>query len=255
MPRGPVIRLEGVGRTFDGASSPAVADVTFDVQPGEMVALIGPSGAGKTTLFGMLACLDRPTVGRYELLGVDAGIANEKERASLRNRRIGLLFGEPRMAPHLSLQHNVELPLEYGAGKRYRVRARDALARVGLEALHRARPGDVGPAERRLAAVARALIMNPHVLLADEPVGGLDAVAGLRVLAHLQRQNIERGLTMFIATQAAEVAVLCSRVIAIEGGRVVADERVPGRRLATSSLAAALGKGSAFASAGSETNQ
>lgn len=95
MHGGPVIRLEGVGRTFDGAASPAVADVTFDVQPGEMVALIGPSGAGKTTLFGMLACLDRPTVGRYELLGIDAGTASEKERASLRNRRIGLLFGEP----------------------------------------------------------------------------------------------------------------------------------------------------------------
>ncbi len=239
MDSAPVIRLEGVGRTFDGAHGPAVADVSFDVQSGEMVALIGPSGAGKTALFGVLACLDRPTVGRYELLGIDVGVASEEERAVLRNRRIGLVFSEPHMAPNLSLQHNVELPLEYGAGKRYRVRARDALARVGLDAVHRATPGQVGPTELRLAALARALVMNPHIVFADEPTNGLDAVAALQVLGHLQRQNVERHITMVIATKDAEVAALCSRAILIEGGRVVADEQIPVRRLAASELARA----------------
>ena len=240
----PVIRLEGVGRAFDdarsaGAQGPALEDVTFDVAAGEMVALIGPSGAGKTVLFNVLACLDRPSVGRYELLGMDAGAAGERERATLRSRRIGLMFQDPHLAPRLSLQHNVELPLEYGAGKRYRVRARDALAAVGLEPLRRARPRDVTPAERRLASVARALVMNPRVLLADEPTGGLDRLSGLRVLMHLQRQNLENGLTVVVATMDADMAALCSRAIILERGQVVRDERISTRRLAAAELFAA----------------
>lgn len=239
MPGDTVIRLEGVGREFRGgqdAPSHALAGISLDVGAGEMVAIVGPAGAGKTVLFNILACLDRPTSGTYQLLGRDAGAASEEDRALVRNRRLGLLYPAARLVEHLSLQHNVELPLEYGGGRRYKVRARDALARVGIADAAKRRPAQVTPVEARLTAVARALVMNPHVVLADEPVAGLDAISALRVLATLQKANTETSTTVVITTKDPDVAMLCTRVVSLDGGRVAADDPVRERRLAARAL-------------------
>ena len=234
-----VIRLDGVEREFHGEQDGvprALGGVSMDVREGEMVAIVGPSGAGKTVLFNILACLDRPTRGTYELLGHDAGSADDATRAALRNRRLGLLYPDAWLVRHLSIQHNVELPLEYGGGRRYKVRARDALVRADIAGVAKRRPSQVTPAEARLAAVARALVMNPRVLLADEPVAGLDAVSALRVLTLLQSVNAESGTTVVLTTKDPDVATLCSRIVRLDGGLIVGDDMVRERRLAAPAL-------------------
>ena len=232
-----LLTLSDVGREFEagGASGAALSGVNLEVAEGEMVALLGPSGAGKTTLLGILGALDLPTRGAYRFRGADVAAMSAADRATLRNRRIGQVFDVPHLAEHLTAQRNVEAPLEYGGGKRYKVRARDRLAYAGLAGRESARPPQLTPGERQRVAIARASVMNPRVVLADEPTASLDAHAALQALALLQRLHAD-GVAVVMGTAQPAVAAYCARVIRLAEGRVTADEPVRERRSAALEL-------------------
>lgn len=232
-----LLTLSDVERDFaaGGAAGRALSGVSLEVYEGEMLALLGPSGSGKTALLGVLGALDLPTRGAYRFHGADVAAMSERERAQLRNRRIGHVFDVAHLAEHLTAQRNVEIPLEYGGGKRYKVRARDRLAYAGLAGRESAKPSALTPGERQCAAIARATVMNPHLLLADEPTASLDAHAALRTLALLQRIHAD-GVTLIVATAQPSVAAYCTRVVRLAEGRVTADEPVRERRSAALEL-------------------
>lgn len=233
-----LLTLSDVERDFAacGARGRALSGVSMEVYEGEMVALLGPSGSGKTALLGVLGALDLPTRGVYRFHGADVAAMSERERAQLRNRRIGHVFDVAHLAEHLTTQRNVEVPLEYGGGKRYKVRARDRLAYAGLAGRESARPSALTPGERQRAAIARATVMNPRLLLADEPTASLDAHAALQALALLQRLHADGGMTLIVATAQPSVAAYCTRVVRLAEGRVTADEPVRERRSAALEL-------------------
>ena len=242
-----LLTLSDVERDFEagGAAGRALSGVSLTVYEGEMLALLGPSGAGKTALLGVLGALDLPTRGAYRFRGADVAAMSERERAQLRNRRIGQVFDVAHLAEHLTAQRNVEVPLEYGGGKRYKVRARDRLAYAGLAGRESARPSALTPGERQRVAIARAAVMNPHLLLADEPTASLDAHAALQALALLQRLHADGGLTLIVATAQPSVAAYCTRVVRLAEGRVGADEAVGERRSAALELHRAEREGAA----------
>ena len=233
-----LLTLSDVERDFHvgGAAGRALSGVNMEVYESEMLALLGPSGAGKTTLLGILGALDLPTRGAYRFRGADVTAMSERGRAQLRNRRIGQVFDVSHLAEHLTAQRNVETPLEYSGGKRYKVRARDRLAYAGLAGRESARPSQLTPGERQRAAIARASVMNPHLLLADEPTASLDAHAALQALALLQRLHADGGITLIVATAQPAVAAYCTRVVRLAEGRVTADEPVRERRSAALEL-------------------
>ena len=221
---------------LDGLVCVGADGAELRIARGEMAALLGPPASGKTALLRVLACLDRPAAGRYALDGVDVGACTDDALARLRNRRVGSLFGSPRLIDRLSAQLNVETSLEYGGGHRYKVRARDALALVGLGAPLRMRPPALSPLDRHRVAIARAIVMNPALLVADEPLEGLHERDALEVLALLQRLNTRRGLTIVLATPDASVADYCTRVVAFADGRVAGERAVRDRRVAAADL-------------------
>ena len=233
-----LLTLSDVERDFHAGAvvGRALSGVNLEAYEGDMLALLGPAGAGKTTLLGILGALDLPTRGVYRFRGTDVAAMSAADRAQLRNLRIGQAFDVPHLAEHLTAQRNVETPLEYGGGKRYKVRARDRLAYAGLAGRESARPSQLTPGERQRVAIARASVMNPHLLLADEPNGALDAHAALQVLALLQRLHGDGGLTLIVATEQPAVAAYCTRVVRLAEGRVVADEPVRERRSAALEL-------------------
>ena len=149
----------------------ALMGITINIQPGEMVALIGASGSGKSTLMNILGFLDKPTVGKYTLEGVDASRLNDNKLAVLRNKKIGFIFQSFNLLPRTSAVSNVELPLIYGGGRQRRQRALAALERVGLTERSNHKPTELSGGEQQRVAIARALVNNPTLILADEPTG------------------------------------------------------------------------------------
>ena len=186
---------------------------------------MGPSGSGKSTLMHILGCLDVATSGEYRLAGEDVGTMDETDLAEIRNRQIGFVFQQFNLLPSLTALRNVELPLAYGgvSGERRHRRAREALERVGLADRVEHRPGELSGGQQQRVAVARALVGDPALLLADEPTGNLDSKAAvdvLRLFDELHRQ----GRTVVLITHEAEVAQHAARVIRIRDGAIAADE-------------------------------
>ncbi|MGN6607599.1 MAG: ABC transporter ATP-binding protein [Jatrophihabitans sp.] len=224
----PVIDLVDVRKTYrTGAMEvEALRGVTLSIADGEYVAIMGPSGSGKSTLMHILGCLDVPTSGTYRLAGEDVGAMDELDLAEARNRRIGFVFQQFNLLPNLTALRNVELPLIYaGMPKEQRRRAAEAaLARVGLADRVHHRPGELSGGQQQRAAVARALVGDPALLLADEPTGNLDSVATADVLALFDELHAQ-GRTVVLITHEAEVAERAARVIRVRDGRIAADER------------------------------
>jgi putative ABC transport system ATP-binding protein len=207
-----------------GGQLAAVRNVTFQVEPGETVAIVGPSGSGKTTLLGLLAGLDRPSSGAVRLDGVDLSALSEDGRARLRREKIGFVFQSFQLIPTLTARENVEVPLELG-GHPAGERARELLERVGLGGREHHYPSQLSGGEQQRVAIARAFIHQPSILFADEPTGNLDAATGARVIELLMELNRERGTTLVLVTHDMELAARARRVIRLADGVVVADER------------------------------
>ena len=225
----PVIALEDVERVYrltEDIEVAALAGVSVRIERGEFVAIMGPSGSGKSTLMHILGCLDAPTAGRYLLDGVDVRDIPEDNLADLRNRKIGFVFQSFNLVPRTSAVANVELPLAYaGLGRRERRRrAVDALAAVGMsDRLHHL-PSELSGGQQQRAAVARAIVTDPAIVLADEPTGNLDSHSTEEILSIFQRLNAD-GRTVVLITHESDVAACARRVIRLGDGRVLSDER------------------------------
>lgn len=224
--REPVIALRGVGKTYRTGSLEfeALRDVDLDIHEGEYVAVMGPSGSGKSTLMHILGCLDTCTVGTYRLAGEDVAAMDEEDLAEVRNRRIGFVFQQFNLLPSLPAWRNVELPLVYGrvpAAER-RDRAVAALERVGLGDKLDNRPGELSGGQQQRVAVARALVGEPALLLADEPTGNLDSTATADVLGLLDELHAQ-GRTVVLITHEADVAAHARRRVRVLDGRISTD--------------------------------
>jgi putative ABC transport system ATP-binding protein len=221
-----VLIVENLSKQYrsGGQQLAAVKDVSFQVEPGETVAIVGPSGSGKTTLLGLLAGLDRPTSGTVRLDGTDMGSLSEDARARLRRERIGFVFQSFQLIPTLTARENVEVPLELrgeGSGDR----ADDLLARVGLGGRGHHFPSQLSGGEQQRVAIARAFVHRPSILFADEPTGNLDAATGGRIIELLTELNREIGTTLVLVTHDMDLAARTRRVIRLADGVVVSDER------------------------------
>ena len=226
--RRPVIQVEEVERLYritEDLAVPALDGVSLRIERGEFVAIMGSSGSGKTTLMNILGCLDAPTAGRYLLDGVDVRDIPEDDLADLRNRKIGFVFQSFNLVPRTSAVANVELPLAYaGLGRaERRRRAAAALEAVGMGDRMDHLPSELSGGQQQRAAVARAIVTNPAIVLADEPTGNLDSHSTADIIAIFRRLNAE-GRTVVLITHEADVAACARRIIRLGDGRVLSDE-------------------------------
>ena len=221
-----VLQLSGVSKVYRSGTLEVVAvrDVDLTIKDGEFVAIAGPSGSGKSTLMHILGCLDVPTAGRYFLAGEDVSAMTEDQLAAVRNRRIGFVFQQFNLLPSLTALRNVELPLAYSGVPRHerRQRAVDALAGVGLDDRLEHRPGELSGGQQQRVAVARALVTEPALILADEPTGNLDSTSTRDVLGLLQDLH-RSGRTVVLITHESDVAGAADRVVHMLDGRLVDD--------------------------------
>lgn len=217
------LRLRDVHKTYATGTLEvqALRGVSLDIDPGGYVAVMGPSGSGKSTLMHILGCLDIPTSGTYELAGTDVSAMTETELAEVRNRYIGFVFQQFNLLSSLSAQRNVELPLCYAGVPREqrRVRALAALAKVGLADRVDHKPGELSGGQQQRVSVARALVTDPDLILADEPTGALDSASTADVLS-LFAELHEQGRTIVLITHEPDVADQAERVVHIRDGRL-----------------------------------
>jgi putative ABC transport system ATP-binding protein len=225
----PVIRLWQLAKTYgEGeAAVQALRGVTLSVYRGDYVAIMGASGSGKSTLMSIIGCLDVQTTGRYLLDGIDVEMLYEDELSEIRNRKIGFVFQSFNLLPGSSALQNVELPLTYAkvrSGER-RARALAALQAVGLDKRASHRPAMMSGGERQRVAVARAITVDPSLILADEPTGNLDSVATADVLGIFAELN-RQGRTIVLITHESDVAQHAKRVVRVRDGLLVEDTRI-----------------------------
>jgi putative ABC transport system ATP-binding protein len=218
-----IIQTENLTRTYHVGNTVvnALCAVNLGVEAGEFVALMGASGSGKSTMMHLLGCLDTPTEGRYLLEGQDVSTLSKDERARVRNSRIGFIFQTFNLLPRLNALDNIALPLLYGRSQsEARQRAGKALRRVGLAARARHRPNELSGGERQRIAIARALVTDPALILADEPTGNLDSKTGASIMDLLVELNAE-GRTILMVTHDAKVAAHAGRILQMQDGEIV----------------------------------
>ena len=223
----PVIELRDVHRHYRvGAETVAALNgVDLTVSQGEMVAVVGASGSGKSTLMNVIGCLDRPSAGTYLLDGQDVSKFTDNRLSDTRGKRIGFVFQSYNLLPQLKAFQNVELPLRYNSRSLDRKSAvSEALERVGLSDRANHRPNELSGGQQQRVGIARALVGNPSLLLADEPTGNLDSKSTEEIIALLQDLNRDDGMTVIIVTHEHDVAAATGRVIALSDGRVLSDE-------------------------------
>jgi putative ABC transport system ATP-binding protein len=222
----PLILVEGLHRHYvlGGETVRALDGVSFAIERGEFVAIVGQSGSGKSTLMNLIGCLDTPTSGTYRLNGADVQGLEDDQLADLRNKEIGFVFQTFQLLPRASALANVELPLVYrGLSRRERrARAEAALASVGLANRMHHRPNELSGGQRQRVAVARALVGEPSILLADEPTGNLDTATGEEIIRLFEELH-DRGHTIILVTHEPKLAARCPRAIRLSDGRVVGD--------------------------------
>jgi putative ABC transport system ATP-binding protein len=216
-----IIRLSDVSKVYGSgdATVNAVDGVSLSVREGDFLAVMGPSGSGKSTLMHILGCLDVPTSGEYRFAGEDVSRMNERELASIRNRRIGFVFQQFHLLSSMSAWRNVELPLLYRSARDRKQMAMNALAQVGLTTRVQHRPNQLSGGQQQRVAIARALVTDPTMILADEPSGNLDSKSSREVLDILTGLNAS-GHTIILITHDPNVAGVAERVVEMADGRL-----------------------------------
>ena len=222
------IELRNVTKTYriGDIEVGALRGVSVSIQAGEMVAIMGASGSGKSTMMNILGCLDVPTAGEYYLEGENVGRLSDDRLADIRNRKIGFVFQTYNLLPRLTALANVELPLLYGNGHNRRRRSLQALNRVGLAERVGHRPVELSGGQQQRVGIARALVKEPSILLADEPTGNLDSQSSEEVVAILQDLNRREGLTVIIVTHEPDIAAATRRTITMLDGLVTDDREI-----------------------------
>jgi putative ABC transport system ATP-binding protein len=238
----PVVEIQNIHKIYESGEVPvhAVRGVSLDIHKGEFVALMGASGSGKSTLMNLLGCLDRPTKGTYKLDGVDVSGLDKNELADLRNQKLGFVFQGFNLLARTSALENVELPMLYGRHRRMstaqiRDRAMECLAAVGLTNRADHMPNQLSGGQQQRVAIARGLVNQPQVLLADEPTGNLDSRTSIEVMGVFQKLN-EEGITIVMVTHELDIARFCKRNLILRDGVVVRDEEVKDRSIAAEEL-------------------
>lgn len=218
----PIILADHLLKTYElgGQTVRALDDVSVRVDEGEMLAIRGPSGSGKSTLMNVLGCLDRPDGGRYVLAGEDVSGLGRDELARVRNRRIGFVFQTFNLLPRMTALANVELPVQYAGGRGAKELAEHALEIVGLRDRMHHEPNQLSGGQRQRVSIARALVNDPAIVLADEPTGALDTRTGEEVLALFHDLN-DQGRTILVVTHDLAVARHCPREIYLLDGKIV----------------------------------
>jgi len=226
---GVVIRTYDLWKTYIMGDTEihAVSGVDIEIHRGEYVAIMGPSGSGKSTLMNLIGCLDTPTKGLYYINGRLVSSMNDDELARIRNKEIGFVFQTFNLLPRATALHNVELPLIYsGISSDTRLQmARQSMRNVDLEQRMYHKPNELSGGQRQRVAVARALVNNPSILLADEPTGNLDSATGNEIMGLFERLH-QQGNTIVLVTHEHDIAVHAHRVIHVRDGKVEKDERV-----------------------------
>ncbi len=220
----PLVTVTGLSKIYQvgGATLQVLRELDLEVQPGEMVAVVGASGVGKSTMLHLIGGLDRPEAGSIDIGDARITDLSDAARVEFRNRRVGFVFQFHHLLPEFNARENVEMPMRIAGLPRAEVeqRARDLLMRVGLADREDHRPGMLSGGEQQRVAVARALVMRPALLLADEPTGDLDESTADTLHDLLREMHREHGLTSVIATHNPRLAGACDRVLRLEGGRL-----------------------------------
>jgi len=223
---GSIIHMSGIRKTYDTGKVKveALKGVDLEIKKGEMVAIVGPSGSGKSTLMNLLGCLDTPTEGSYQLGGDDVAGVTRDQLAEIRNRRVGFVFQNFNLLPHISSQENVEMPMLFGGVpvRERRERAKELLTKVGLEDRVDHKPTELSGGQMQRVAIARALAMDPAIILADEPTGNLDTSSGGDIMS-IFNELWQQGRTLVIITHDPALAKRASRVVEIRDGVVMSD--------------------------------
>jgi putative ABC transport system ATP-binding protein len=235
-----LIALDGVHKTYQmgDVEIHALRGVSLQINPGELVAIMGASGSGKSTTMNILGCLDRPTRGRYCLEGEDVSKLSKDDLADIRNQKIGFVFQSFNLLSRTSALENVELPMLYLGLKHSErdARAKEALELVGLESRMHNMPNQLSGGQQQRVAIARSLVNRPAIILADEPTGNLDSRTSIEVMDIFQRLNRERGITVALVTHEPDIAQYASRVILFKDGRIKRDYEIENPRSARDEL-------------------
>jgi len=236
----PVIELEHIHKTYTmgDVQVHALRGVSLTIREGEFVAIMGASGSGKSTTMNILGCLDRPTKGTYILDGQDVSEMSKDERADIRSRKIGFVFQGFNLLSRTSALENVELPMLYAgvSSAERHARAMESLASVGLAGREQNHPNQLSGGQQQRVAVARALVNDPALILADEPTGNLDSRTSVEVMEIFQRLNRERGITLILVTHEADIAQYAQRIVVFKDGKIRKDYQVENQRDAAEEL-------------------
>ena len=223
-----MINLEDIVKTYPMGKDQLVVlkNINLNIEKGEMVAIMGPSGSGKSSLMNILGCLDTPTSGSFRLEGAEIANFTDDQLAAVRNRKMGFVFQSFNLLPRTSAQANVEVPMLYGDGHNRHERALQALERVGLRERASHRSNELSGGEQQRVAIARALVNNPPLILADEPTGNLDSRTSEEIMGIFQGLNRTEGVTLVLITHERDVALFTQRIVYLKDGNVVQEEQI-----------------------------
>ena len=223
-----MIEVSGLSKSYKTGNIEVIAlrEVSFKIESGESISIMGPSGSGKSTLMNILGCIDTPTSGSYRLDGQEVSTLDDEGLATIRNQKVGFVFQIFNLLPRLTALANVELPLVYsGIGRNERrERALKALEKVGLSDRVNHKPNELSGGQSQRVAIARALVNNPSIILADEPTGNLDRATGSDIINLFQKLNSEFGVTLVIVTHDQEVGKSAGRLIELVDGQIMKDD-------------------------------